>query len=510
MAAREITFGPFVFYPDTGTLLREGVPVAVGQRGLALLGTLLAADRHIVRKNALMDAAWPGLAVEESNLSVQIAALRKILGPAPAGASWIVTVPRVGYRWARDTRAIATAAEATDAASSRRPSIAVLPFANIGGDAAHDYLADGISEDVIATLAQYRWFHVIARNSSFAFRGRTVTTKQIARELGVRYLLDGSVRWVGTRIRITAHLVDAAAGTEIWAGRYDLEVADVFAVQDDLAERVAGAIEPELLWTEGSPPPVRHTGDIPAWDLVRRGMWHFHQVTQSTHRQARELFCEACARDPQLPEAYLWRGRVNAGLVAYGWSETPDADRQEGLEASLRALELDDRNPYAHYALAIVSAYSDLLEQAERAAVRAIELSPSFALGHRVLGMTRLFRGAAMAAVAPLTYGFQLCPHDPQNAIWLHLLALAQFLAGRPEEALRDADRALAVRPDWRPTHELRAAICRTLGNENDARTSLAVAARLPVPPGDALHPLWAHNPNWRSQLDALIDPATL
>jgi TolB-like protein len=508
MAAQEFTFGSFVLDPVAGTLQREGVPVHIGQRGLALLATLLAAERRVVGKAELMDAAWPGLAVEESNLSVQIAALRKILGPAPGGGAWIATVPRVGYRWAGPAGAVEAVADRNAAESAHRPGIAVLPFANLGGDRDQDYLADGISEDIIAALAQFRWFKVIARNSSFAFRGRAADPAAVGRALGVSYLLDGSVRRSGPRIRIAAHLIDTGAGTQIWAGRYDLEMEDVFAVQDDLAERVAGAIEPELLWTEASPRRVLHTGDITAWDLVRRGMWLFHQITGPTHRQARELFRQACARDPHLAEAHLWLGRVNAGLVAYGWSDAPDADRQEGLAASLRAIALDDRNPYAHFALAIVSAYSDRLEQAQRAAARAIELSPSFALGHRVLGMARLFRGAALAAIEPLEASFRLCPHDPQNAVWLQLLALAQFFAGRPEEALQSIDHAMAIRPDWRPTHELRAAICHALDRPNDARASLAEAARLPVRPSDALRPLWAHNPDWRVHLDALIHAA--
>jgi TolB-like protein/Flp pilus assembly protein TadD len=510
IAAREFVFGPFAFNPDPGILFRDGVPVEIGQRAVSLLTALLVADRRVVGKSELMDAAWPGLAVEESNLSVQIAALRKILGPAPGGGKWIVTVPRVGYRWAGPAEGIANAADIGNVARSDKPGIAVLPFSNLGGDAENDYLADGISEDIIATLARYRWFHVIARNSSFAFRDQTAGTSKIAHDLGVRYLLDGSVRRAGDRMRIVSHLIDAAAGTEIWAGRYDMEMANVFAVQDDLAERVAGAIEPELLWTEGIPPPVRHTGDIPAWDLVRRGMWYFHQVSLPTHREARACFRQACARDPHLPEAHLWLGRVNAGFIAYGWSNTPDADRQEGLAASLRAIALDDRNPYAHYALAIVSAYSDRLEQAERAAERAVELSPSFALGHRVLGMTRLFRGAAMDAVEPLAHSFRLCPHDPQNAVWLHLLALAQLFAGRRAEALRVTNRALAVRPDWRPTHELRAAVFRSLGRPDTAHSCLTEATRLPVPRSDALQPLWANNPKWRAEFDRLVDPTFL
>jgi len=187
-----------------------------------------------------------------------------------------------------------------------------------------------------------------------------------------------------------------------------------------------------------------------AWDLVRQGTWRFHQVTRPTHFQARELFREACRLDPQLAEAHIWRARVNVGLIAYGWSDDPAADRQEGLEAALRAIHLDEKNPYAHYAFAIVSVFSNGLEQAILAAETAIELSPSFALGHLVLGMAHLFGRRASSAIAPLQRGLRLSPHDPQNAVWFNVLALAQLFTGDPESALLTAARALRNRPDWR------------------------------------------------------------
>jgi hypothetical protein len=170
-------------------------------------------------------------------------------------------------------------------------------------------------------------------------------------ELGVRYLLEGSVRNSCERIRISAQLVEAASANQIWAERYDLALTEVFAVQDEIAERVAGAIEPELLKTEGVQTAARHTGNMTAWDLVRRGTWHFHKVTRDNHHKARDLFRQACKLDPELPEAHIWLARVSAGTVFYGWSENSPTDLQEGTEAALRAILLDERNPYAHYAV---------------------------------------------------------------------------------------------------------------------------------------------------------------
>ncbi len=389
-----------------------------------------------------------------------------------------------------------------------KPSIAVLPFQNISGDPEQEYFADGISEDIITALASFHWFFVIARNSSFAYKDKPIEAKQIARELGVRYLLEGSVRRSGQGVRISARLIDATTSTQIWAERYDRAMTEVFAIQDEIAERVAGAIEPELLKTESNLASARHTGNMTAWDLVRQGTWRFHQVTRPTHFQARELFREACRLDPHLPEAHIWRARVNVGLIAYGWSDDPLADRQEGLEAALRAIHLDEKNPYSHYALAIVSAYSNWLEQAILAAEKAIELSPSFALGHFVLGMAQLFRGQASEAIAPLQRGLKLSPHDPQNPVWFNLLALAQLFAGDAESALLTAGRALGTRPDWRPTLETMACCYGAADKWDDARRCVRQMAQLQSPSNDVLAPLWERKPLWRDQMSDLLRKA--
>src|SRR6266581_4761276 len=431
-----IAFGSFVLDVQRGALVREGRPVAVSSKGLRLLQSLLGSPGQVLTKMDLMRAAWSDVAVEESNLSVQIAALRKQLGPAPDGGEWIATVPRVGYRFVGGLSAQPTAdmgdATATNLTEGEhRPSIAVLPFTNLSDEREQEYFADGITDDIITALTRFRWFFVIARNSSFAYKDKSVDVKQVARDLGVRYLLEGSVRKSGPRVRISAQLIDATSGSHIWAERYDLELTELFAIQDEIAERVAGAIEPELLKTEGAQAAARHTGNMTAWDLVRRGTWHFHQVTRENHLRARELFREACKLDPDLPEAHIWLARVSAGVVPYGWAENPVIELQEGIQAALKAVYLDERNPYSHYAFAIVSMFSGQLEQAIRAARKAIEISPSFALGHLGLGMSLLFNGRALEAIAPLEHGLRLSPYDPQNFVWFNMLAMARLFTGR-------------------------------------------------------------------------------
>jgi TolB-like protein len=504
----ELAFGPFVLDAQRGRLLREGRSLVIGGKGLHLLQALVAARGEVVTKTVLMQAAWGEAAVEESNLSVQIAALRKQLGPMPDGGEWIATIPRVGYRFVGTPELSALANELHNPGLTereRRPSIAVLPFINLSGDREQDYLTDGITEDIIVALTRFRWFRVIARNSSFVYKDKSIDAKRVIQELDVRYLLEGSVRKSAQRVRISAQLIDAA-GNHIWAERYDLEMTELFAVQDDIAERVAGAIEPELLKSEGAQAAARHTGNMTAWDLVRRGTWHFHQVTRDNHLKARELFRQACKLDPDLPEANIWLARVSAGVVPYGWSDNPAADLQEGTNAALTAIRLDERNVYSHYALAIVSVIAGRFDQSIGAARKAIEISPSFALGHLVLGMALLFGGRAADAIPPLEYGLRLSPYDPQNFVWFNMLALARLFSGHAEAALEAAGRALQVRPDWRTSLEVLICCHANLGNWDDARRCAQDMASLAGQPGDIIAPLRANNPHWAAQMqDALI-----
>jgi TolB-like protein len=510
---RRLAFGPFVLNPEAGTLLRKGVPVPIPYRASLLLTAFLNRPGEVLTKSDLIDAAWQGAAVEEGNLAVQIAALRKLLGQPPEGGEWITTVPRVGYRFAmrRDSDSEKLSHDAPDdreeAALARRPSIAVMPFANVGGEKEQEYFADGITEDIITALGRFRWFFVISRNSSFVYKDKSLDPKQIARELSVQYLLEGSVRKSGQAVRISARLVEATTGAQIWAERYDLAVTEVFAIQDEIAERVIGEIEPELLKTESNLAAARHTGNMTAWDLVRRGTWCFHQVTRPTHFQARELFREACRLDPQLPEAHIWRARVSNGLISYGWSDDPSADLQEALQAALRAIYLDEKNPYAHYALAMASIFSSA-EQAILPAEKVVELSPGFALGHFAVGMARLSSGRASDAIGPFQRGLKLSPHDPQNLAWFNLLATAQLIAGDTEGALLTTTRAQAVRPDWPPTLETMACCYAASAKWEDARRCVREMARLKGPSGFSLAALRERIPQWRDQMSDLLRKA--
>jgi TolB-like protein len=500
MSVRCYAFGPFILDVDRELLTRDSRPVSVGARGIALLTELVGADGKPVSKSRLLDAAWPDTAVEESNLSVQIAMLRKLLGPTADGSAWIMTVPRVGYRFVGKSRPLA--AEPDDSA---RTSIVVVPLDYIGGDPEREYLADGVTDDIIAALARFRWFSVASRGTSFLLKAAGKDPRSIGRELDAAFLLEGSLRRDGPHTRISVQLVETVGGTTIWSEQYDLAEAEIIAVQDAIAERVAGAVEPELLRHDAMRV-AHHTGNLSAWDLVRRGTWNFHKLTRSTHIEARSLFLQACELDQALAEAQLWVARVCAGLVAYGWSSTPDDHRREGLDAALRAIYLDGLNPYTHYSLAIISAYSSRLPQAILASERAIELSASFALGHLVLGMARLFGGDAHGAIDPLANGLRLNPHDPQNSVWFNLLALARLLSGDTAGALETARHGLRARPDSLGLATTLSCCLAANGDREAAREANRRAKSLPQGTPDALSPLREHNPHWTAYLRNLLD----
>jgi TolB-like protein len=474
MAGQRYSFGPYVLDLDRGALLRDGAPMAAGTKAIALLGALLTAADRVVAKADLLDAAWPGRAIEESNLSVQIAALRKLLGPHPAGGEWITTVARVGYRFAGTLDA-----PVVPGSRSARSAVMVLPFNNVTGDRDGEPLAAGITEDIVAALARFRWFGVTRPGGA------------------AKFVLSGSVRRSAEQLRISAQVVVADTGVLVWAEKYDLEAAELFAVQDEIAARVAGAIEPELLRSDAA----TADGGGSARDLVRRGTQLFHQVTRATHFEARALFREACRVDPAFADAQIWRARVSGGIIAYAWSDDSAADAAEGIAAALTAIRLDEQNPYAHYSLAIVSIYGGNLEQGTRAAERAVEVSPSFALGHLVLGLAWLFRGDPERATGALERGLELSPHDPQNFAWFNFLALARVFSGNAAAALDAAQRALKIRPDWRPGYET-LVYCQTkLGKRDDARASAARMRVLDTTLGDALAPLRSGNPDWASEM---------
>jgi TolB-like protein/Flp pilus assembly protein TadD len=355
-----------------------------------------------------------------------------------------------------------------------KPSIAVLPFANMSDDPDQEYFADGLTEDIITALSHYRWFFVIARNSSFAYKGRSVDAKQIARDLGVRYVLEGSVRKAGEHVRVTGQLIDAETGAHLWAERYDRKLADIFAVQDELTQQVVGAIEPEILLGEGRRVSRKPTENLDAYECHMRGMWfHNPQMASEQFTEAIRWQRRAIELDPSFARAHMALARSLYARFFFGYGCDMERDGAELEAAATRAVALEDRDPYSHYALFTAHMFAGRPEMALAEAQRAIDLNPNFALGHMSLGWSRVINGHFPEALDPLHTALRLSPHDPLAYLFLNWIALAHYHLGNYEEAAHHAGRAHTLRK-VPPIRVVLLASLGQLGRTEDARAILS------------------------------------
>jgi TolB-like protein/Flp pilus assembly protein TadD len=318
-----------------------------------------------------------------------------------------------------------------------RPSIAVLPFKNVGGRD-REYIADAISEEIVTALSRWRWFFVIARHSSFTYKGQEIAADRIGSELGVRYLLQGSVHVARSRIRVTAQLVDAASGASVWANRFDRELVDVLALQDEIAREVAGAIEPAMIESEGSRLARKSTRDFTALDCFYRGMWRLNRMSEQEDEKARLLFQDAIDRDPDLSLAYTGLSRALYGLAIYGTSH-PTASFAAARTAAQKAISLDAQDACAYFASSGSELYLGRHELALDDARKAIDLNPNYAYAYYRLGQVLLFSGEPAAAIEPLQRSLRLSPYDPQLGPMLQTVALAYYQARDYETAAKVA-----------------------------------------------------------------------
>src|SRR3974390_744723 len=346
---------------------------------------------------------------------------------APAAIKFAVTTPNANL------------------ASSNRPSIAVLPFANMSGDPEQEYFADGISEDIITGLSKLRWFFVIARNSSFTYKGKAVDVKRVSRELGVRYVLEGSVRKGGNRVRITAQLIDAATGNHIWVDRYDGELTDVFALQDEITKKAVAAIEPSLLEAEGIRSQHRPPEDLDAWDMVMRANYQFWRLTRSDSETAIAMLRKAVERYPDYAPAHSMLAFVLLVSRQVGWISM-EQEVNEPAAIAAHAVELDDRDPWAHLALGYVAFTRRRTDEAVDELQRARDLNPNFAAAHGYLGFAFVLDGRSDEAILHGEQAIRMSPHDPQNALFNVGLARAHYLAGRYNEAIVCGRKAMQQR----------------------------------------------------------------
>jgi TolB-like protein/class 3 adenylate cyclase/tetratricopeptide (TPR) repeat protein len=368
----------------------------------------------------------------------------------------------------------ATATAKSERAASQRPSIAVLPFANMSGDPEQEYFADGISEDIITGLSKLRWFFVIARNSSFIYKGKSIDIKRVARELGVRYVLEGSVRKGGNRLRITAQLIDAETGNHIWADRYDGDLTDVFALQDVITEKVVAAIEPKLLQAEGIRSQSHSSEDLGAWEMVSQANSLFWRLTKAEGEAAIAILKQAVERYPDYAPAHCMLAFMMLVSAYVGWAAGERQSQvKQAAALATRAAELDDSDPWAYFALGYVAYTMRRTDKAIEEFQRAIDLNPNFAAAHSYLSLALALAGQSDQAITHAEQAIRMSPHDPQNAICFTALAAAHYQAGRYGEAVSFGRKALQQRSGWAPGHRIFCASLAQAGQIDEARTEL-------------------------------------
>jgi adenylate cyclase len=382
-----------------------------------------------------------------------------------------IGVHRVSLAEMAPVAAAATASK-SEPTSSNRPSIAVLPFVNMSGDPEQEYFADGISEDIITGLSKLRWFFVIARNSSFAYKGKAVDVKRAARELSVRYVLEGSVRRAGNRVRITAQLIDASTNNHVWADRYDGDLTDIFALQDEITKKVVSAIEPRLLEAEGVRALTRPPADLDAWEMVARASSIFWRMTPADSEAAISLYREAVRQHKSYAPAHsmLAVALLMSGFI--GWTSRT-ANLKDAADLAARAAELDGSDPWAHLALGQLATMRRQTDAAVHAFQRALELNPNFAAAHGFLGYALALDGQSEPAVEHLNQALSLSPHDPQNIVFMIGLGQAHYQAGRYHEALKYSQNIAQQRPEHFGAHRQLCASLAQAGRMEEARETL-------------------------------------
>lgn len=472
-------FGPFRLDSETAILFRGADPLPVGRRAVALLRVLLEHAGEPVSKEALIEAAWPGLAVEDSNLTVQIAALRRVLGGQAGGDGWIETLPRRGYRFVGPQ--VATSSAGTNVKSQiepglrpaavDKPSIAVLPFANMSGDPEQEYFADGMVDEIITGLSRIKWLSVVSRNSSFIYKNKPAAMSEVAGKLGVRYVLEGSVRKSDNRVRITAQLIDAESDAHLWAQQFDRLLENVFALQDEITVCVVGAIEPSLRKAEIERIKRQRPVSFNAYDLLLRSQQLVFAGMPKEAEKAILLLEEALKLEPNYSAAHAYLSWCFHSR--FGRGGLREEDRLTAIRHARAAIAFGSDDATALAIAALVLAY-DGHETATALKVfdRALELSNCniFVLcwNAAILAWT----GKSRLAIERAQLALRLGPFDPM--IWRanHALAVAYFHSRRYSDAADAARSVIDVNPVYSLPRAFLAAALIRLGRIEEGKAA--------------------------------------
>ena len=483
-----LSFGDYEIDVERRELRRAKTPVHVEPQVFDLLVYLVQNRDRVVSKDDLIASVWGGRSVSDSTLTSRINAARNAVGDSGAEKKLIRTIARKGLRFVGEVRTQPTGTEPADAGGlppdqvhegSRaalplpdRPAIAVLPFVNMSGDSEQEYFSDGISEDIITALSKLRWFFVIARNSSFIYKGKAVHMKQIAEELGVGYVVEGSVRKGGDRVRITAQLNDVATGSHIWAERYDRSLADVFAVQDEITEAIVAAIEPQLYAAENFRAKRKPPDSMDAWDLVMRALSHYWRVTRQDNVLAQALLEKAIAIDPSYGQAHGVLATSHTFGAHMGWEDVAAATAV-AERAALAAILADSEDPWAHQALGSVYLFKRRFDNSLAEFELALRLNPNFSLAQGYYGLALSYSGRWEEADAAARRALRLSPRDPFSAVYYGIAAYAQFSGRNYEEAIRLSREGIRQRGDFVGAHRVLTAAAGMTGRTDIASVAL-------------------------------------
>jgi TolB-like protein/cytochrome c-type biogenesis protein CcmH/NrfG len=474
--------------------LRRGTEaVALEPQVFDLLVHLLEVRDHVVSKDELIDSVWGGRIVSESTLTSRINAARKAIGDSGRDQKLIRTIARKGFRFVGEVRFQQNGAGAQHPNGSTdpsepvaravlppldRPAIAVLPFTNMSEEAGQEYFSDGISEDIITALYKLRWFYVIARNSSFVYKGKAVSIKQVGEELGVGYVLEGSVRKEGNRVRITAQLSDVSTGIQIWSEHYDRSLADVFAVQDEITQAIVAAIEPQLYAAENFRAERKTPDSMDAWELVMRALSHYWRVTRQDNMVAQALLEKAISIDPTYGQALGLLAASHMFGAHMGWTTSADA-LPIGERAALAAIRADSEDPWAHYALGSVYLFTRRFDDALAEFELATRLNPSFSPARGYHGVALAYCGRWEEGDLAARQALRLSPRDPFAAVYCGVVAYNQFVGRNYADAMQMSREALRQRADFVGAHRVLVAAAGMEGQKPVAEAALKELIRV-------------------------------
>ncbi len=485
----QFTFEDYALDPDRRELTRGSESIAIGPQVFDLLLYLVQNRERVVSKDDVLDAVWQGRIVSESTLTSHINAVRKAIGDTGEQQRLIRTVARKGFRFIGDVKqvlisndaAIRKAAPVTSHETlpialdlPDRPSIATLPFLNLSGDPEQEYFADGVVEDIISALSRIRWLFVIARNSSFTYKGRAVDVKQVGRELGVRYVLEGSVRKAANRVRITGQLIDATTGGHLWAERFENALDDIFDLQDQVTESVVGAIAPQLEKAEIERAKRKPTESLDAHDYYLRGMANLHRGTTDGISAALPLFHEAIRRDSDFASAYAMAAWCYFWRKFNGLMTNREEEIAEGARLARRAVALgkDDAVALSRSGHALAHLIGDL-DGGIALIDRAEFLNPNLASVWFLGGFLRIWRGDPEDAIGRLARAMRLSPLDSETYRAQAGTALAHLFAGRFDDASSWAEKSFRTLPTFVMPVATLAASHALSGRMDDAQRAL-------------------------------------